>query len=131
MVWLILLMKKNCPWNCRTLKTTNRDRKEKGLWQIFLNGFINTPQPGEVGRGPWRRTRCLAMQEAVGTSFATWIHRMKKNFAPEKFLITGDRLIFISEERNMRLDIYYTVVFGQSFCMTVDGSVTKSLIKDW
>ena len=27
------------PWNCRMLKIINRDLKEKGLWQICLNGL--------------------------------------------------------------------------------------------
>ena len=56
---------------------------------------------------------------------------MKKNFATENFLTTGDRLIFILEEQNMQWVIYCTAACGRSFCTTVDGSVMKSRIKDW
>ena len=56
---------------------------------------------------------------------------MKKNFATEKFLITGDRLICILAEQNMQSVIYCTAACGQNFCMTWDRSVMMSHIKDW
>src|SRR4030095_15277467 len=108
--WLIRLTKKNYHWNCPMLNLTNPDPKEKGLWQIFLNGFINTPPPpGQVGRGPWKLIRCQGMQARRGTSFAIWIPTMKKNFVTGNTPIIGARLISISVERNMLLVIYCTV----------------------
>ena len=45
---------------------------------------------------------------------------MTKHFATGKFLITGDRLIYILAELNMQLVIYYTAACGQKFCMIWD-----------
>jgi leucyl-tRNA synthetase len=61
-----------------------------------------------------------AMQVHPGIFFATWIRIMIKSFAVGELLIIGDRLICISEVRNMQLVIYYTVACGRSFCMIWD-----------
>ena len=128
---LTRLMKKNCHWSCRMLNPTNRDLKAKGHWQICLNGFTILLSPEGGREEAWKPIPCPAMQAHPGIFFAIWTRIMKKNFATEKFLITGDRLIFILEEQNMQLAIYCTAACGRSFCMTVDGSVMMSHIKDW
>ena len=88
------------------------------------------PHPSEA-EGAWETNTMPGYAGTSGTFFATWIRTMKKNSATENFPITGDRLIFILEEQNMQWVIYCTVACGRNFCMTVDGSVTKSHIKDW
>ncbi len=90
---------------------------------------VETYKPGPEGEGPlanipeWRKLdggtlETNTMPGYAGSSgifFVIWIRIMIKNFATEKHLITGARLIFISAEQNMQLVIYCTAACGRKF----------------
>src|SRR5574338_275321 len=103
-------MKKNCRWSCHMWILTNRGQREKGHWQIFLNGQ----------QGIWRRTPCLVMPVLPGIFFVTWIRIMKKNFVIVKQVITGTRWTYTSAAPNMPWDIYCTAACGRSFYLISD-----------
>ena len=93
----ILWMKKNCHWNYR-------------MWINY--------KPGPEGEGPLANiTEWIDLQEGIREtntmpgyagsslvfSYVIWIRIMIKNFATEKQVITGTRLIYILAEPNMQL----------------------------
>src|SRR5882672_800958 len=97
-------MKANCHWNYPMLKIINPARKERGHWQMCLNGLQET----------WRRIRCLDMPVHHGTSYATWIRITIMNSVTKKRVITGTRWMYMLVEQNMQSVIYYIAGCGQN-----------------